>query len=494
MGQDQKNQNICTLLIEVKPGEDRGQFYKELVEALAGGPNIFDVNVSLLQTPDQILVASSRRPGQLPPEVRGRVQEILKKRFAGRCTVQNLHGASSQGLTGVRKIPDPALERRIGVLEEQLTKAKEDIGVYEGLQGEIKSMGAVAAYLVTRRDQPNRLEEMDRRYSEARRKKDGSISDGSLIELLKSTGVPFRSTDEYKTMTEKLERAKKLLKEGDEFVYKKRAEKFIKEAERTIAEADEKEKQTGDLRAAVAGKEIKYMAYIDDTQPGQTVHLVMPVKENMQGELSRELIGHVSSRVELLAGREVIDHQSGYNQGLKAFSLTPKSGTAEKIRDQLIREVVGSQGHYVFGAAGLRIDIESLTSTAGMKIELDEKPYRPTHGGKRTYADDGTSRAMFDTLRQKLPGLPNDAFNGSRGQTRLCYIATLKLLAESDKPLRPVELRKALPRYVDGYKSEKPSNKTNYPTLVRNLLEQGLLEKVGEGRFAPVKIVDTLRK
>jgi hypothetical protein len=500
MGQDQKNQDIYSILVETGK-VDRAEIHKNLMAVLAKANLLTSVNISLLEPQGQLLIYNSIRGGKVEGDLKGKVMDILGRVTGIKYTF--LHGASSQGITGVRKIGDPAADERIRGLEAQLEqvqkKAEEQMQFAQQIMDGERinaDMNNVAACLVTRDNRLASFRGINQNYSAARMALGEGVSDNTLMGLLGSSGVPFKETEEYKKMVPELEDARRVLEMAmkNRFVETRKPAAFVAKAERVIKEAEEREAKTEGIRAAVKGKHVTYAVYVDGSETERTVSLMMPIEEKEQGALATELVAHAQARMKIMATKELIELREGYVKGLKTFTLVPKGEDVERVYGALVQDIFNSQRLYTFGAAGLRVDIETISSTSGQDISAVEATSQRKTERVTTPLYDGSERALRDTLMEKLPNLPVNIFDDHRGKTRLFNYAAMNVLADTGQSLTQIGVRRGIQSLVQGYDPNSPASQVACSVAIRGLEKEGLVVKEGVGKNATYRLAEKLRR
>ncbi len=486
---DQKYENIYALGIEVLNPDDRERIHKAIVDLIANGQNKYDLNVCLPKEKDNILVYSQRKGEQLAPEARGNILAFLRQRFPHKFTTKSFHGASAQEIPEVRGTTTTS-DKTLSDLETKLKAAEKDVKEYmemadDAINDKISrgDVHTAAACLVSRDNQLAKLRDLDQKYTAARSAMGDTIRDSDLVYLLKSSRIPVKETPEYKETAPRLKQVKELLEGIKGMKGLNLVSRQLNELEKKFKEAEAREAETATLRTSVKGHSIKYVVYIDNSGQNKTVNLMMPIDEKEKGTLADELINHIAARFDLLSKKEMIEQNTEYKRGLTTFSLTTKDKDVERVYKALLQDVFDSQQHYVFGAAGLRIDLETISSTSN--VEIGTISYE---GKAAESMYDGSERVMRENLRKILPGLPGDVFTNNRGTTKLASLATMLILADSGTPLMPVEVRRALSQYLPEYDPDTKANEVAQPNLMKKLAELGFLERIGSGRTAPYAI------
>jgi len=509
MPKDTKHQNTYSLLVRTNKGAAEG-LHHDLVKALAGGPNMLDICVSYFPDGTGLKIFSSAAGGQLPRQAIGNVKKILTERFRDKyISIHYEPGKNSLGLKGIKEIRDPHAEKRVGALETQIAKMQRDLEDAEAIVEEYAS-GAkipyspdiIGACLVAVDDQPKRFEDIEEAYSVAREML-GNASDIDLVRCLSQSDL--ESDQEYQEILLGLEQAQEAIEraKGNRFLDASNAKEYVRKNKGVVDKREQMANRTRHLRGVVAGKSLIYSVYIDRRDNG-SVCLMTPfaAKNDSQGILERELREYMGEAVTLVGRRNGMQISSSERRGFLTYLLRQtnslENGQLERVRDELVDQLFTTQRSYPFGAAGLRIDIETIASTAGRKFSQPGECPKTRVEVKHpiSIVDDQTLGTLIDSLRESvLPGLPDDPFSNMRRSMRkkLCAVG-LDIYGRSDVPLELVEARRKVPDYILDWDPDKKANEVTFSAAMNRLRNLGFLEKVGKGLRDPWRVPNILRE
>ncbi len=449
---------------------------------------------------------------------------------------------SSSGVNSNEKTLS-AMQAQIIDLREQLVGKMNEIGELQTYQADLEARLVSANAPISRRGDLHILEsvrlgrvkelaETSRAYADAERDfkyEEGKDHNQQLIDAARASRSDFEKTEFYAQNSKLIEKAREAIvrAENDPFVNVERAKNLLAEVEAKKTEHDNKKQNTEKIRAALDGKRVLYQVISEEDGENYKISVVMPIQyqEDMKNHsaLELDLIAHVHDQWNTLRSDTPI---KGFKRegrlGVVAYNyFIPRTGMSpEKIRaveDKIVNALFNSQRDYAFGAFGLRVDLEKITSTAGQRLEgevyssepravADDAPKKRerTSAEKATitrpegmkfggttsleYGGGITAEQVDVRVSESLAaidrnvnyqGLPNISGWGRSTRSQALVMGAIRILAESGRTFSSQELLEALKKVIpelDNYLGNEVANNNLRIGLIHFNKKFGMLE------------------
>jgi len=343
-----------------------------------------------------------------------------------------------------------------------------------------------------------------------------------IMERVRKKNVPFFESQEYLMKREIYEKAQEALQraeeEGPEFVNVEAAKKMIFQRDKEKQRYEEDAASIDGLRGALEGKRVEHLLITEQDDNNYMINLVMFIKDrNSSTEFSpleRDLISHVNNEWSGLLNRGEIPHhpdqdslKKSSRQGFVQYTfLIPKEGVSAKqvrhVVQRLEDSIYESQKDYPFGALGLTVDLQVVSSTRGMPIESEkglvkmaskeevqarqeqamareepevERVEEVTPAETADVSQDDYV-ARIKAQYQSFPYSKIRIMEGSRASE--IKNALLVGLAEAEKPLLISELREVMQPMIPDFDLSVRDNQTRVTQEIHRLMRDGYVEKI----------------